>query len=68
MTARSRCGVGAWHPEARTRLAVDCELRVPQALPAAVVPKAISRPLAGGFAPKATGSFVGHRDHERTIA
>lgn len=36
--------------------------------PAAVVPKAISRPLAGGSAPRATGSFVAYRGHERIPA
>lgn len=68
MIACSRCGVSAWHPEARMCLLTDCELRAPQVLPAAVAPKTISRHLAGGQSACATGGFVDHPDHERLSA
>ncbi len=59
MSTCSRCGVGAWHPEARMCLATDCELRAPQVLPVATdTPKDSGRPLAGGSAPRTAGAFV----------
>jgi len=51
MTACSRCGVSAWHPDARSCSLVDCELRAPILLPetrgnpAAAMGSATSGPL-----------------------
>jgi len=61
MSACTRCGITAWHPEAFACTATDCEIRLPTPLPVAADPNTSSRPLVGGPAPRVTGGFVDDR-------
>lgn len=63
MTACSRCGVSAWHPEARLCLATDCKLRAPQHLHLARThpPSAACGTTGGGSSLPAAGDVVDQR-------
>ena len=62
MSTCSRCGISAWHPEARSCVLPACELRAAITLPPAAGPTTPGRPsVADAGSPRVGGGLVDQR-------